>query len=450
VRRAAACLVVALAAGCAIDHGGTPEPEVALAAAIPPFGSADTFDVATWNIEWFGSTHEGPSDEARQLAGARALVASLEIDLWAVEEVVSQDHFADLLAGLPYQGLLASDPVVEGGSAYGSGEQKVGIIFRPDQLEVVSARTILREHSWDFAGRPPLEVALRDTAGSGDVFHVIVLHAKASRGFADWQRRQRGALALADHLANERAGDNVLLIGDYNDDLDESTRGPPTPSPYADLAASWFFATWEIAAADQPTTLFSDQPIDHALAAGQLADAYIDGSAVVFPADDHIDDYGWTTSDHLPVLMRFARGTSSRPPILLNEVLANEPGIDTDGEFVELFNPGPEEALLGGFSLADSLGVRHVFPAGATLAAGAALVVQTGELALSNGGDTVTLTDAAGAVVDRVSYGPDLAAADGVSMTRATDGDRASAMVRHDEVSSLAASPGLRRDGSPF
>ena len=446
--RAPLCLLL-LGAGCALDHATPPGSEIALAAAIPPFGQPDTLDVATWNMEWFGSTHEGPGDEERQLAGARALVVGLDLDLWAVEEVVSADQFDDLLAGLPYAGLLASDPSVEGNSSYSAGEQKVGIIYRPDLLEVIEARIILREHSWDFAGRPPLEVRLRD--GDGNTFHVIVFHGKAARAFTDWERRRDGSLALAEHLSGERAGDDVLLIGDYNDDLDESTRGSSTPSPYANLAAGWFFPTWEIAVADEPTTLFSDQPIDHALAAGALADAYVAGSAEVFRADDYIDDYGWTTSDHLPVLMRFAGGDAPPDsPLVINEVLANEPGSDTAGEFVELVNAGTSAIDVGGFTVADSLEVRHVFPAGTTVAAGDALVIASGSLGLSNSGDTVTLADAGGRVVDRVIYGGGLASRDGVSMTRATDGDRASPMVLHDEVSSLQASPGTRRDGSPF
>ena len=442
------CLAVlaAPAAGCAVEE--TSEAGITLVEAIPPFGQPGTIDVATWNMEWFGSWHEGPNDEARQLAGARALVSALELDLWAVEEVVSQSQFDDLLAGLPLDGLLANDPSVEGGSYYGAGEQKVGIIYRPELLELISARTILRDQSYAFAGRPPLEVEMRE-AGGGAPFYLIVLHAKASRGLADWQRRRDGALALADYLAGERAGDDVLLIGDYNDDLDESTRGS-SPSPYADLVASWFFPTWSIAVSDQSTTAFGGLPIDHALAAGGLADAYVPGSAAVFPADDYIDDYGQTTSDHLPVLMRFARGGPAGPPLVLNEILANEPGSDTAGEFVEIVNPGASAVDVGGYRLSDSLELRHVLPAGTSIAAGAALVLQSGDLALSNGGDTVTLADAGGRVVDRVVYGGAMGARDGVSMTRATEGDAASPMVLHDEVSSLASSPGLRRDGTPF
>ena len=446
MRRVVVCLLFAV--GCDAARGSDLDHEVALGGSIPPYGSPDTFEVATWNLEWFGSWHEGPRDEALQLANVRTLIAGLEVDLWGVEEVVSASQFDDLLAGLPYDGLLASDPSVEGSSDYGAGEQKVGIIFRPDQLEVVAARTVLRERSWAFAGRPPLEVELRHQSGA--TFYLVVLHAKAMAGLADWQRRRDGAFALADYLADERAGDDVLVIGDYNDDLDQSTRSS-SPSPYANLVASHYFPTYAIAQANQPTTVHGRLPIDHALATGAMEEAYVSGSAAVFPADDYIDDYGDTTSDHLPVVMRFDPDSTGEPPaLMINEILANEPGSDTAGELVEIVNPSAEPVDAGGFTLSDSFAERRVLPAGTRIAAGAALVLSGAGLGLDNAGETVTLADAGGAVVDRVVYDASLASRDGVSMTRTSDGDPGSPMVLHDQISTLPASPGLRSDGSPF
>jgi hypothetical protein len=140
--------------------------------------------------------------------------------------------------------------------------------------------------------------------------------------------------------------------------------------------------------------------------------------------------------------------------VIINEVLANEPGSNVAGEFVELLNVGTAAADLSGLSLGDAMATRHTFPAGTTLAAGRALVVtgataSTGTLSLNNGGDTVTL--AAGAtVVDRVTYAASLGAVDGVSMNRATDGAPTAAFVLHTTLSSLSASPGTRVSGAAW
>src|SRR5690606_9199308 len=52
---------------------------------IPPKGTGATFDVATWNIEWFGGG-PGPSDNERQLDNVEAVIEASQIDLWALQE----------------------------------------------------------------------------------------------------------------------------------------------------------------------------------------------------------------------------------------------------------------------------------------------------------------------------------------------------------------------------
>jgi hypothetical protein len=61
--------------------------------------------------------------------------------------------------------------------------------------------------------------------------------------------------------------------------------------------------------------------------------------------------------------------------VVLNEILVNEPGSATAGEFVELVNIGDGTANLGGWTLSDRVSVRHTFAAGTTLLPGKALVV---------------------------------------------------------------------------
>ena len=141
--------------------------------------------------------------------------------------------------------------------------------------------------------------------------------------------------------------------------------------------------------------------------------------------------------------------------MLINEVLANEPGSSTDGEFVELVNAGTTVADVSGWKVADSAATRHTFPAGTVIQPGKALLVtgataSTGSLGLSNSGDSVTLSSASGTRIDGVTYGSSLASVDGVSMNRSTDGSASAAFVLHTTLSSLSASPGTKVNGSAF
>jgi beta-lactamase superfamily II metal-dependent hydrolase len=163
--------------------------------------------------------------------------------------------------------------------------------------------------------------------------------------------------------------------------------------------------------------------------------------------------------------------TASGPAkVILNEMLANEPGSDTGGEFVELVNVGGQSIDISGWVLHDATGARHTFASGTVLGAGKALVVfasasaipsgltnavaaSTGTLSLNNGGDTVTVKTSSAknaATVDAYTYGSALAGTDGVSMNRGPDASATGGFVLHTSLSSLSASAGRRANGNTF
>lgn len=162
--------------------------------------------------------------------------------------------------------------------------------------------------------------------------------------------------------------------------------------------------------------------------------------------------------------------STGAPPIgrvFLNEVLVNEPGSDPAGEFVELVNTSAADVDISGWTISDAQAVRHTFAAGTTLAAGRAVVVysgaagipvglanaiaaSTGQLNLGNSSsDTVTL--AAAAAIDSMTYMPAQVSTDGVSLNRNPDGDPAGTFVLHTAlVPASTRSPGTRASGTAF
>ncbi len=288
-----------------------PEPDpLPQPIAIPAQGTASTLDLATWNLLNFGSTGLGPRDETLQLARIRDVILGTDADVWGVQEVSRADAFETLLSHLPgYGGLLANDDAVVGGSdSYGSGEIKVGLIFKSSAVEVTGARIILSELDHEFAGRPPLEVRVRlHHGGLTRAAVVIVLHAKANSQVASWERRAAAAAGLKEYLDSALADDIVLVPGDWNDDVDESiTSGRDTPyRALVDAAPDWTFPTAALTSAGVTSILGYDDIIDHILASDEIMAWYEPGSALVHRVDGYIPDYGNTTSDHLPVLVRF-------------------------------------------------------------------------------------------------------------------------------------------------
>jgi hypothetical protein len=443
---------------------------------IPRKGTATTLDIASWNIEWFGDTSNGPTNEALQLQNARAVIAGADMDIWGVAEIVSLTQWNSLKSQLSgYAGFIAKEPNVVNGAAFYSdfnnAEQNVGILYKTSIATVTDARVILTASNNDFAGRPPLQVTLRVTLnGATENIVVIVLHAKCCSDSASWTRRRNASNALKSYLDTNFPTQKVWVIGDFNDDLDTSiTSG--SASPYANFVndtARYRFPTRALSDAGIPSTVGFSDTIDHHLNTNEANATYIAGSVEVFRVDSFIANYGSTTGDHFPVLSRYSFGGGDSTPaqVIINEIRANEPGSDTAGEFVELVNTGATAANIGGWTISDATSVRHTFAAGTTLNPGKAIVVfagasaipaglsnaapaSSGGLSFNNGSDTVTVRDSGGAVRNSFSYTSALSGTDGVSMNRNPDGT-AGSFVLHTSLSSAQSSPGVRASGAAW
>jgi hypothetical protein len=442
---------------------------------VPRKGTDATLDIASWNIEWFGDASNGPTNEALQLQNARAVIAGADMDIWGVAEIVSLSQWNSLKSQLPgYAGFIAKEPNVVNGSAFYSdfnnAEQNVGILYKTSIATVTDARVILTANDNDFAGRPPLQVKLRVTLnGAAEDIVVIVVHAKCCSDSDSWTRRRNASNALKSYLDSNFPTQKVWVIGDFNDDLDTSITSGHA-SPYANFVSDstrYRFPTKALSDAGIPSTVSFSDTIDHHLNSNEANSTYVAGSVEVFRVDSFISNYGDTTGDHYPVLSRYTFGGGGAPAqVIINEIRANEPGSNTAGEFVELVNIGGSAVNIGGWTISDSLSIRHTFTAGATLNPGKAIVVfggasaipsglsnavaaSSGGLGLNNDGDTVAVKDGAGAVKNSFAYSSTLSSTDGVSMNRNPDGT-AGAFVLHTSVSSAQSSPGVRASGAAW
>ena len=319
-RRAWAAVLALAAAACGSETGPIeppppdPEPQPV---DVPAAGTSATLDVATWNLLNFGAARAGPSDERLQRARVRDVILGTDADIWGVQEVTNASAFAALLAELPgYGGLLAGD-VQDGSTFYDAGEIKVGLIYKDAVLDVLDARLALTELDREFAGRPPLEIQAQLTWGQSrsDTVVILVLHAKANQDVSSWERRAAAGQGLHDYLEDAWPDHPVLVPGDWNDDLDESIT-PGRDTPYRvllDAAPGWVFPTEKLGAAGATSILGYADVIDHVLASDEFMAWYEDGSAQVLGVDQHVPEYRDTTSDHLPVLVRFRPGEQRRP-----------------------------------------------------------------------------------------------------------------------------------------
>jgi len=290
----------------------------AAAQTVPAVGADDTFEVASWNLEHFGNPSMGPSDESRQQANVAAVIRQAEVDLWALQEIGDTGAFSGLLAALEadgYRGVL-------GPSTPGSFELRLAFVYNPAVVTLERARSVPGVSGTNFGGRTPQEFVLSATLGGEQrQVHVIDVHAKAGGSQSDWSTRDRGAADLKAYTDGLIAGGaSVILLGDLNDYLTGSiTSGQSSPyTPFVVDDTDYAAATLDIDRTRRPTfcggTFFDGgscsgggSTLDHVLYSTDLADAYVpqvdDRYLALIPA---LAPYTTSTSDHLPVVARFA------------------------------------------------------------------------------------------------------------------------------------------------
>ena len=274
-----------------------------------PDGSGDelsgALSLATFNIELFGSTSAGPVDDPLQIENVARIIDTVGPDIIGLQEIVGLGSLDELGTRLPeYELLSAIDPRVEGGlEHYGhDAPTYLGLGFRRDRVELVGARVI----PGIVPGRDPLEVSLLvRTETKALQLTVVVVHLAPFAWPDRWELRRTQADHLKAYLDERYPDELVAVVGDFNDDVDESTvEGYPTPFQQLWDDPGYYFPTYEISSRNQSTTVEWPSAIDHHLVSDELWRRYLPRSAWV-ERPSYIADYRETTSDHYLVHARY-------------------------------------------------------------------------------------------------------------------------------------------------
>ena len=160
-------------------------------AQVPKIGTDTTLDIVTWNIEWFGDSLNGPSDEVTQLKNVSEVIASMDMDIISLCEVSNPNYWQKLQNNLPDYGAVITNY---------SQTQKTALLYRKTMFKLLYSKSILLAFDYEFAsGRFPLEVALETQWGSKrDTVYIWVIHLKANTGttaekLSSYDRRAKAA-----------------------------------------------------------------------------------------------------------------------------------------------------------------------------------------------------------------------------------------------------------------
>lgn len=262
---------------------------------------SETFDIVTWNIEWFGSPANGPTNETLQLNNAAKVIQTMDADLYALQEISDNTAFNSLVAKLVgYRGFVA--PI--------SQTQKTAFIFKTATVDSISARFLSTTWSSNNAwgnGRYPFEFVCSFTLDNlKKEFSISNIHAKAIGDKESYERRVADSNELKAFYDSNLPNANIILLGDYNDFTIGSTYSMSVDSPYknfVDDSLNYKIVTQELE--KKGFGSYSNRSmIDHITISNELYSSHFDGTTEL-ENPTYIGNYLSTTADHFPVKTRF-------------------------------------------------------------------------------------------------------------------------------------------------
>ncbi len=299
---------------------------------------SETFDVVTWNIEWFGDDQNGPSDTEQQYTHVKWIIEDLQPDLMAVQEIANPAQFQRLVDDLDdYQGFITNY----------SQPQQVGFLYNTNTVDSLFSSLVdtdSGQNSFYWAGRFPLEFVIQARVdGSSRIIYAVGIHAKAFSDPESYDRRVAASQDIKAYFDQSVTPHSALIfLGDYNDDVIRSTRGTFFDSPYRNFLDDPDYTIVSEPLSRQAAESWKrgtrvGSMIDHITINHHLHDKWLQGSEMVY-VPDYIGDFSNTTSDHRPVYARFDlsgtlnatsaeldRADSSQDTPMRTELLGNYP-----------------------------------------------------------------------------------------------------------------------------
>ncbi|MDO9554448.1 chitobiase/beta-hexosaminidase C-terminal domain-containing protein [Rhodonellum sp.] len=296
-------------------------------------GKENTFDVVTWNIEWFGSTtpFQGPNNVDLQLQNVKTIIEDLDADVYAFQEITNLGKFYELVAALPgYRGFHS--PAVSQVGEF-SEAQKLTYLYKTATVDSVSTRVLLqgvdvanlsnypssRDRFWASGRLPFLFDIKTNINGVKQNISLVNVHTRSNGGGESaanprYAMRKYDVNVLKDSLDQYYGNVPLILLGDFNEDLDETVADQSAPTvnttetsfiDYINDSENYIPATISLSNAGLRTFISFENVIDHMIISNEMNDLWLVGSERVVIPFDLVQNYANTTSDHIPVKVRF-------------------------------------------------------------------------------------------------------------------------------------------------
>jgi hypothetical protein len=319
-----------------------------LAAATVPADS--TLDVTCWNVEWLGNTTSspsalGPTNDAQQMTNVLQVLNTVKSDIFCIEEVCDHKQFiARVKIDLPkykvrcqtkYYSHFFDTPEKPADATTFS--QKVCFVYDSTVVTMVDTISVLSNvytypaNNWASGRLPFMFIGDVKVGNVTKQIHFVGLHAKSGSAIADYNRRKQDVIDLKLKLDTAYPNANIIMLGDYNDDLDTSIAAAQ-PSSYKNFVTdnvNYKQISRALSLCGVSSTAKYPDIIDHFLMSNEFGVIpetgpnptpstsgiyYLDKTINVTRPINYVANYTTTTSDHYPVNARFRFGLPPAPP----------------------------------------------------------------------------------------------------------------------------------------
>jgi uncharacterized protein YdeI (BOF family) len=286
-----------------------------------------SFDVVAWNLEWFGHTGSGfgPTNDSLQQANVACVAAKFNADVIVFVEVCDTSKLGKILpANYKYKcSTQFYSHFFDSPETTANPAQKVCMAFNTATVSPIdtACKAILNDKAvfvpgnstnnfWASGRLPYMFTANVTLDGVTQRIRIVGLHAKSGAAPVDYARRLEDVKVLKTELDAKYPRENLIVAGDFNDDVDVSIN-VGQPSTYADFvkdSLNYKVVTKELSDAGKKSTGGFNDMIDHIMVSNEMFGSYIAGSTGVGDAatmNSFIGAYNATTTDHFPVWASF-------------------------------------------------------------------------------------------------------------------------------------------------
>ena len=288
------------------------------------FGTDSTFEVMTWNIEWFPKNGQITVDYVKDI------IETLDVDLLVVQEIDDTTAFRLMVDSMSsYTGYLESSWFA--GLAY---------IYKPNVIQINDIYEIYTTSEyWSPFPRSPM---VMDLNFMNERILVINNHFKCcGDGILDIDnpddeetRRYNASNLLKEYIDTYFPNENTIVLGDLNDELSELP-GNNVFQQIIEDDENYLFADIEISNGDNSDWSYPTWPshLDHILISNELFDEFEDSNSMIqtIKIEEYITgawaEYDANISDHRPVALKlfFNSNVSLNDLSAPNSVFSNYP-----------------------------------------------------------------------------------------------------------------------------